>query len=109
MMDLVLLFSIAAYAYWLGRRVLRSFGYEFTTWAGGLSAATGLGLGLVAYAILAVGLTGWLNLAGVLCSAALLAVFVHVPWLAAQVRLLFSCVDSCRPPHPQPLSPRCEG
>jgi len=65
MIEFVLLFLIAGYAYWLGRQVLHRLGYEFATWAGSLSASTGLGLGLVAYLMLGLGLLGRLNLLAV--------------------------------------------
>jgi hypothetical protein len=86
MIELVLLAAIAAYSCVIGRQLLCYAGVEFATLAGRLSAATSLGLAVVAYAVLAVGLFGLLSVPAVLAAAVPLAALVHAGPIGAVLR-----------------------
>src|SRR5262249_57733020 len=76
MLELVLLMPIVAYAYFLGQCLLPIFRLRFITTAGRIAASTSLGLGVVAYTVLLLGLLGNLTREPVLGTGALVLIAV---------------------------------
>jgi len=73
--ELVVLFAVSLLAFLVGRRTLAAGGCEFHTGVGRACAATALGLGVIGYCVLGVGLLSQLRLAAVLVVFACLLVW----------------------------------
>jgi hypothetical protein len=117
--ELAILFVVALLALAVGRRVLVAAGCEFHTPAGAVAAQTALGLGIIAYVVLAVGLLGHLTVVAVVMVLFSVLVLTHAPvvghFAQASYRLLcrfvpgrVTPVHADTPPHRSPL-PRGRG
>ena len=106
MVECGLLLAVALYAVLVGLRALRIWRVEFATRAGTIAAAGALGLGLISYIVLSVGLAGHLHLWAILAAAVGIAGLLlaqPVPNLPARYglgssnrHLPYECIDHPR-------------
>ncbi len=80
MSELLILVAIVGVAWALGRCVMDSGDFVFETGSGRIAAASSIGLGLIAYLILAIGVAGCLNITAVLVAGTALLVLLHSVW-----------------------------